>query len=37
VRVPVYKSAKGGWRRFADEMQPFIETYEALSNVPLRD
>ncbi|MEY8882280.1 sulfotransferase [Donghicola sp. XS_ASV15] len=37
VRVPVYKSAKGGWRRFADEMKPFIETYEALSNVPLRD
>ncbi|NVO22531.1 tetratricopeptide repeat-containing sulfotransferase family protein [Donghicola mangrovi] len=37
VRVPVYKSAKGGWRRFADDMKPFIETYEALSNVPLRD
>ncbi len=37
VRVPVYKSAKGGWRRFADDMKPFIETYEALSDVPLRD
>jgi hypothetical protein len=37
VRAPVYKSSKGGWRRFETEMQPFIKTYEALTHVPFRD
>jgi tetratricopeptide (TPR) repeat protein len=28
VRQPIYRSSSGGWRRYAAELQPFIEAWE---------
>ena len=32
VRQPIYSSSVGAWKRYADEMKPFFEEYEALPN-----
>jgi len=31
VRKPIYGTSRGGWRRYAVQMQPFIDAMEALS------